>query len=126
MIEKNIERIATALETIAAALSAGQNINVSSTAADVPEAAIEKAAKKSAKAPVEKAPVEKAPVEKAPVEKAPVEKVPSLEEVVAALQGYLKANGRDAAVALLNAHGAVRASDMPEDKRAEFIAAAAV
>jgi hypothetical protein len=46
---------------------------------------------------------------------------PSLDEVVAALQKYMKANGRDAAVKLLAKFGAKRASDIDEAKRADFV-----
>jgi hypothetical protein len=46
---------------------------------------------------------------------------PDIDEVVKALQAFMVANGRDAAVELLTKYEAKRASDIPEDKRAEFI-----
>lgn len=54
-----------------------------------------------------------------------VSDVPSQADVTAAAQGYAKANGRDALVELLGKYGAQNVSGVPEDKRAEFIAACA-
>jgi len=98
-IDKDLARIADALEKIAA--SAGRAaVNVTTTC--------------ETRAPAEEKPAETKAKEK------PAE-APDLKGVVAALQGYMKANGREAAVELLAKFGAKRASDIDEAKRADFI-----
>jgi Skp family chaperone for outer membrane proteins len=121
MLENEIKRIADALEQIAGALS-GLEI-------EVPEKAETKKAE-TKKAETKKAEPKKAEPKKAETKKAEPKKsepkndveAPKLDDVVAALQAYMKTEGRDAAVELLNKYDAKRASDISEDKREEFIA----
>jgi len=97
-IDKDLARIADALEKIAA--SAGRAaVNVTTTC---------------------EAPAGGKPAAKTEAKEKPAE-APDLKEVVAALQGYMKANGREAAVELLAKFGAKRASDIDEARRADFI-----
>lgn len=53
---------------------------------------------------------------------APAAEVPSLDDVRAAAQKIVAANGRDALADRLAEFGAVNLSALPEDRRAEFIA----
>jgi chromatin remodeling complex protein RSC6 len=144
-IEKDLARIASALERIAAAVSQGPVAEKPETkaaekpetkAAEKPEtkAAEKPETKKAAEKPETKAAVEPevAKAEEPEVTKAEEpevakaeESVPSLDDVVAALQKYMKANGRDAAVELLAKYEAKRASDIAEEKRADFVKEAA-
>lgn len=50
--------------------------------------------------------------------------VPSLADVQAAVKGIFETKGAVVALGLLKALGAERAADLPEDKRADFIAQA--
>lgn len=115
MLEEHVKRIADALEKIAEALGSLEiEVPAAQTAAKAEKKA---AATKTAPAEAEK---ETAP----PAEEKPAEdggKAPDLDTVVKALQAYMQANGRDAAVELLGKYGAKRASDIAEDKRAAFV-----
>lgn len=112
MLETELKRIADALEKIAATLEGGA-ASVSKGTHQKPAAKEEKAAPAKEEKKAETAP----PAEE---ETAEVE-VPDLDTVVKALQAYMQANGRDAAVELLTRYGAKKASDIPEDKRAAFV-----
>jgi hypothetical protein len=109
-IERDLARIADALEKIAGSTHAA--------AAAVRE-------EKPAVTTREEKPADKpktdAAEEKPKTDVAEGGAAPSLDEVVAALQKYMKANGRDAAVELLGRFGAKRASDIDEAKRADFV-----
>jgi len=107
-MEDYLKRIATALETIAGALN---NLEV-----EVP-ASTGTPAKETPPAKEEK----KADPPKKDEKPADDGAVPDLDTVVKALQAYMKANGRDAAVELLGKYEAKRASDIAEDKRAAFM-----
>jgi len=102
-IENELGRIASALELIAGSFDAASAV----------------VNRVEVKAETKAADVETK--EKAVEEKASKTEPPSLDDVVAALQKYIKANGRDAAVELLGKFGAKRASDIDEDKRADFV-----
>jgi len=56
---------------------------------------------------------------------APAAEVPSLADVQAAVKGIFETKGAVAALDLLKSMGAERAAELPEDKRAAFIEAAA-
>jgi hypothetical protein len=115
-IEQLFERIATALEKIA---QAGIDGMTAPSGAEKEMAKAENDAKAvKAETPVKTEVPAKA---EAPADK---KKAPSLDDVIAALSGHMKVNGRDAAVALLAKYGAKRASDIPEDKREDFVTAA--
>jgi hypothetical protein len=66
------------------------------------------------------------PAATAPVDTPPAgsAKVPSLPDVQAAVKGIFETKGAVVALGLLRAMGAERAADLPEDKRADFIAQA--
>ena len=121
-MEGSIERIASALERIAAALEGVE------PAAPRTQAAEKQAEGKPAEKQAEGKPAEKQAEGKAAEKQAEgkaAEKVPSLDDVVAALQKYMAANGRGAAVELLARYKAKRASDVPEADRAAFVKEAA-
>jgi len=103
-IEKDLARIADALEKIAASFEGAS-------------AVINRSGPETKAADVETK--EKTVEEKASTTTGT--EPPSLDDVVAALQKYIKANGRDAAVELLDKFGAKRASDIDESKRADFV-----
>lgn len=106
MLETQLKRIADALERVVDNLAGVGALN------DLP------AEEKKATPAKEEKKAETAPP--AEEETAEVE-VPDLDAVVKALQAYMKANGREAAVELLGKYGAKRASDIAEDKRAAFV-----
>lgn len=107
-LENEVKRIADALEKIAEALG--------SLEIEVPQGQVAEAPAKQAEKPA------KTEKETPPAEgKKEDGKAPDLDTVVKALQAYMQANGRDAAVELLGKYDAKRASDIAEDKRADFI-----
>lgn len=118
-IEATLVRIADALEKIAGTID-NLEIEIPSGQTVETEAEVEKKtpAKEEKKAPAEEKKTPPAEEKKVPADDG---KVPDLDDVIAALQGYMKTNGRDDAVALLTKYDAKRASDIPEDKRAAFI-----
>lgn len=62
----------------------------------------------------------------APMGTAPVAEVPGVDDCRAALKAYSDANGVPAAMGLLREFGVERISDVPPDRRAEFIQKATV
>lgn len=113
MLEEHVKRIADALEKIAEALGSLEiEVPAAQTAAKAEKKA---AATKTAEKPAKTTPP--AAEETA----GDGGKAPDLDTVVKALQAYMQANGRDAAVELLGKYGAKRASDIAEDKRAAFV-----
>lgn len=116
MIETELKRIADALEKIAAS-AGGAKVVVNTGAACGVEA--ESAAGKGKPDSVKGESTDgKGKGESTGGKGA---EAPSLDDTVKALQRYMKANGRDAAVELLAKYGAKRASDVAEDKRAAFV-----
>jgi hypothetical protein len=118
-IENELGRIADALYLIAGSFDAASAvINRVETGAGTKE---EAAGAETKAADVEAKAADVEAKEKTVEEKASKTEPPSLDDVVAALQKYIKANGRDAAVELLGKFGAKRASDIDEGKRADFV-----
>lgn len=113
-LENEVKRIADALEKIAEALGSLEiEVPAAQTAAKAEKKAT--ATKKTAEKPAKTAP----PAAEETAEDGG--EAPDLDTVVKALQAYMQANGRDAAVELLGKYGAKRASDIAEDKRAAFV-----
>jgi len=120
-IEKNIERIADALEAIAKGLQAGP---APAKPAPQDEAPAPKAEKK---APAPKAEKEAPPApepgatDEAPQDETPAA-APTLEELGKLVTGILGADAtkRPAVVELLGKYGAKKVPEVPEDQRAEF------
>lgn len=115
-LENEVKRIADALEKIAEALG--------SLEIEVPQGRVAEApAKQVAEAPAKQAEKPAKTEKETPPAEGKKEdgKAPDLDTVVKALQAYMQANGRDAAVELLGKYDAKRASDIAEDKRADFI-----
>lgn len=103
-IEKDLKRVADALERIAELMSAPITINEDKPAGETKK----QPAKETKKQPAKE-------------EKTGDADAPELDDVVKALQAYMKKEGREAAVELLGKYEAKRASDIAEEKRAEFI-----
>lgn len=115
-LENEVKRIADALEKIAEALG--------SLEIEIPQGQVAEAPAKQAEKPAKQAEKPaKAEEKKTPPAEGKKEdgKAPDLDTVVKALQAYMQANGRDAAVELLGKYDAKRASDIAEEKRADFI-----
>lgn len=116
-IEQNLERIADALEKIAA--------QGGSVAAQVASAAAEKPAEPKAEAKQAEKPAEKPKAEAKPAEK-PAEKPKSsksIEDVRTALKNYREIEGTPAMLEVLKKHGATNINELAEEHYEAVIAA---
>ena len=119
MIEKNLERIADALEKIAGQGGTITSAPIAAVLAETLPTAPKAANKRAAKKPAAAAPTSTPSVESQSADSHVVTK----DYVMDKLREYVKDNGQEKAKAILAEHGAGRVSELPEGKFAAVLEA---